>query len=192
MYTQSKGNMSDFFDFDPDSDDVVDREVIPHDLPATDRSIARRITLQSLYEIDSAGHKVGDVIAHNLEVSPDQRTIRNYIIHLVQGIVARQDELDDVLQRYAPDFPINQVAVIDRNILRIALFEMGVETRTPVSVAIDEAVELAKSYGAENTPRFINGVLGAIADNLDTVRADLVGDSSDLNASEANLDEAHD
>lgn len=162
--------MSDFFDFDPENDEVVDREVIEHDKPATDRSIARRIALQALYEIDSANHGVGEVITHNLGFSPDQRTVRNYIVHLVRGIVAKRFELDQVLQKYAPDWPINQVAVVDRNILRIALFELGVETRTPVSVAIDEAVELAKLYGAENTPRFVNGVLGAIAENLDAIR----------------------
>ncbi len=162
--------MSDFFDFDPDGEDVVNREVIEHDDPATDRSSARRIALQALYEIDSAKHGVGDVLTGNLEYSPDQRTIRNYISHLVKGVVIHLPKLDEVLQKYAPDWPIDQVAVIDRNILRIALFELGVETRTPVSVAIDEAVVLAKLFGAENTPRFVNGVLGTVADNLEAVR----------------------
>ena len=167
--------MSDFFDFDPDGDDVVNREVIEHDDPATDRSTARRIALQALYEIDSAKHAVGEVLTNNLEYSPDQRTIRNYISHLVKGVVSYLPKLDEILQKYAPDWPIDQVAVIDRNILRIALFELGVETRTPVSVAIDEAVVLAKLFGAENSPRFVNGVLGTVADNLEAVRVYLTG-----------------
>lgn len=165
--------MSDFFDFDPDGDEVVNREVVEHDDPATDRSTARRIALQALYEIDSASHRVGEVLTTNLKYSPEQRTIRNYINHLVQGVILHRSQLDEVLQKYAPDWPIDQVAVVDRNILRIALFELGIEARTPVSVAIDEAVVLAKLFGAENTPRFINGVLGAIADNLEAVRSHL-------------------
>jgi len=170
--------MSDFFDFDPEGDEVVNREVIEHDEPSTDRSSARRVALQALYEIDSAKHKMGEVLANNLEHSPDGRTVRNYIGHLVQGVMENRPKLDAVLQKYAPDWPIDQVAVIDRNILRIALFELGVETRTPVSVAIDEAVELAKLFGAENTPRFVNGVLGTVADNLDAVRSYLGSSSS--------------
>lgn len=170
--------MSDFFDFDPDGDEVVNREVVEHDDPATDRSTARRIALQALYEIDSAKHRVGEVLTKNLEYSPEQRTIRNYVKHLVQGVVSHLPKLDVVLQKYAPDWPIDQVAVVDRNILRIALFELGIETRTPVSVAIDEAVVLAKLFGAENTPRFVNGVLGTIADNLEEVRSHLAKNTS--------------
>lgn len=180
--------MTDFYDFDPDGDDVVSREVIEHAEPATDRSTARRIALQALYEIDTAKHRIGDVLANNIEYSPDQRTIRNYISHLVQGVIANNTALDEVLQKYAPDWPIDQVAVIDRNILRIALFELGIESRTPVSVAIDEAVVLAKLFGAENTPRFVNGVLGTIADNLDIVRETLATKTSDTKQEESTND----
>lgn len=162
--------MSDFIDFDPEGDEVVDREVIEHDPPSTDRSYARRVALQALYEIDSAGHGVGDVLTNLLEHTDDNRRAKSYMMNLVKGVDANEVKLDTILQKYAPEWPIGQVAVIDRNILRIALFEMAVEDRTPVGVAIDEAIELAKLYGAENTPRFINGVLGSIADNLDDVR----------------------
>lgn len=162
--------MSDFFDFDPEGDEVINREVIEHDDPATDRSLARRVTLQCLYEIDTANHKIGEVLTNNIEYSPSRRSVRGYIAKLVKGIVSNRPKLDAVLQKYAPDWPIDQVAVIDRNILRIALYELGVETRTPVGVAIDEAIELAKLFGAENTPRFINGVMGSVADNLPAIR----------------------
>ncbi|GAB5490655.1 MAG: hypothetical protein Phog2KO_08700 [Phototrophicaceae bacterium] len=172
--------MSDFFDFDPESDEVINREIIEHEDPATDRSLARRVTLQCLYEIDTANHKIGEVLISNIEYSPSRRSVRGYITNLVKGIVTNRPKLDAVLQKYAPDWPIDQVAVIDRNILRIALYELGVETRTPVGVAIDEAIELAKLFGAENTPRFINGVLGSVADNLPAVRSYLGADSNIL------------
>lgn len=169
-------DMSDFFDFDPDGDEVVNREVIDHGEPATDRSHARRVALQVLYELDTTNHPIDEVLSNNIDYSPSRRSVRGYITHLVRGILQYQAKLDTVLQKYAPNWPIDQVAVIDRNILRLALFELGVETRTPIGVAIDEAIELAKLFGAENTPRFINGVLGTIADNVDAVRAYLTSD----------------
>lgn len=162
--------MSDFLDFDPEGDEVVDREVVEHEPPSTDRSQARRVALQALYEIDSTGHGVGAVLTNLLEHTSENRRAKGYMTNLVKGVNKHEDKLDAVLQQYAPEWPIGQVAVIDRNILRIALFEMGMEKRTPVGVAIDEAIELAKLFGAENTPRFINGVLGSIADNLEDVR----------------------
>lgn len=85
------------------------------------------------------------------------------------GIAREQEAIDTVLQHYAPEYPMDQVAIIDRNILRLALYELTLET-VPVSVVIDEAVNLAKFYGAEGAPRFVNGVLGAIAEDIDGVR----------------------
>lgn len=165
--------MSDFIDFDPDGDEIINREVVEHEAPSTDRSHARRVALQALYEIDSAGHELGEVIGNLLAVSEDNRKVKGYITRLVKGVNGHQVGLDRVLHQYAPEWPIEQLAVVDRNILRIALYEMAVGTRTPVGVAIDEAIELAKLFGADNTPRFINGVLGSIADNLDTIRTAL-------------------
>lgn len=160
--------MNDFLGFDPDSDDVVDREVVPHREAATDRSTARRITLQALYEIDSAKHAIGDVLNYH-EPSSQNNKVRNYVMKLVGGVTEQQTQLDEILQTFASEFPLDQVAVIDRNILRIALYELVLGDNIPVGVAIDEAIELSKLFGAENSPRFINGVLGAIADKLDTI-----------------------
>lgn len=183
--------MSDFFDFDPENDEVINREIIEHDDPATDRSLARRVTLQCLYEIDTANHKVGEVLTNNIEYSPSRRSVRSYITNLVKGIVSNRPKLDAVLQKYAPDWPIDQVAVVDRNILRIALYELGVESRTPIGVAIDEAIELAKLFGAENTPRFINGVMGSIADNLPAIR-EYLNESPQILNQESNLPDTSD
>ena len=176
--------MADFFDFDPDGAEVLNREVIEHDAPVTDRSLARRVALQALYEIDSAGHATREVLSHLIAYSRDNHRVKGYITRLVKGVIEHRRGLDKVLQDYAPEWPIQQVAVVDRNILRIALYEMGINQRTPVGVAIDEAIELAKLYGAENTPRFINGVLGSIADNLTTVRDYLAADAAQAEASD--------
>jgi N utilization substance protein B len=169
--------MSDSPLFDPDGEDVevISREVIEHDEAITDRSLARRVSLQCLYEIDSVGHPLGTVLDNNINYSPERRRVKGYIEYIVKGVMAQLEAIDVVLQKYAAEWPIDQVAVVDRNILRIALFELAIDKKhpVPVGVAIDEAIELAKLFGAENTPRFINGVLGAIADNLTAVGASL-------------------
>jgi N utilization substance protein B len=167
--------MSDFPLFDPDGEEleVISREVIEHDEAMTDRSLARRVSLQCLYEIDSVGHPLGTVLDNNINYSPERRRVKGYIEYIVKGVMAQLSAIDALLQKYAAEWPIDQVAVVDRNILRIALFELAIDKKhpVPVGVAIDEAIELAKLFGAENTPRFINGVLGAIADNLTAVGA---------------------
>lgn len=173
MLERAYNTMTGWSDFDLNSDDIVKREVIPHDRAVTDRSIARRVALQALYEIDSTSHSFGDVLVNHMSIDQDVRKVRRHIYRLVHGVVTHMELLDRVLQTYAPEWPIEQVAFVDRNILRIALFEMGVEVRTPVSVAIDEAVELAKLFGADGSSRFINGVLGAVATNLEEVRETL-------------------
>lgn len=165
-----KESMTDFPNFDPDGDDVVNRELIEHGAPATDRSLARRVALQVLYEVDATDHPLGDVLNHHVNLNDNRYRVKGYITRLVKGVLKHLTALDEVLQKYAPDWPIEQVSVVDRNILRIALYELAVDTRTPIGVAIDEAIELAKLFGAENTSRFINGVLGAIADNLEEIR----------------------
>ncbi len=84
------------------------------------------------------------------------------------------DGMDMLIARYAPEWPLEQMAVIDRNILRIAIFEFIASEETPVKVAINEAVELAKTYGSDSAPRFINGVLGTLAEQIDALRAELI------------------
>lgn len=152
-------------------------EVIPENEdadPITDeRSIARRIALQALYEIDLANHPVGEVLTIHLQTQQPSRRIVKYVQNLVHGVRDNRPVLDEAIEQYAPEFPLDQIAFIDRNILRIAIYEFAVRARTPVGVAIDEAVELAKLFGADGASSFINGVLGAIADDktwLDQVR----------------------
>jgi N utilization substance protein B len=146
---------------DPEDFDIID-------LPAKDeRSLARRIALQVLYEADCTRHPFAMVLARHLdERQPNERT-RRYVTQLVEGVEHSHDSIDPVIHQLAPEFPLNQIAVVDRNILRIAIYEFAVSGITPVGVAIDESVELAKLFGSDTTPSFINGVLGALADHPD-------------------------
>lgn len=93
---------------------------------------------------------------------------------LMQGVVAYQEGMDRLIERYAPEWPLDQMAVIDRNILRMAIFEFIISDETPVKVAINEAVELAKTYGSDSAPRFINGVLGTLAERIPSLREELL------------------
>jgi N utilization substance protein B len=85
------------------------------------------------------------------------------------GVLPIRKELDRFIADHAPDWPLDQVAIIDRNILRIALWEFAVADGTPLKVAINEAVELAKTYGSDSAPRFVNGVLGSLADRQNEI-----------------------
>ncbi len=133
-------------------------------LPQTDyRHQARTLALQALYELDCTEHPLAEVLEARLGGEPLPRAARALAERLVRGVLAHRQALDTLIQRYAPEWPLEQLAIIDRNILRIAIYEMGASDGTPINVAIHEAIELAKTFGAENTPRFINGVLGTLA-----------------------------
>jgi len=133
------------------------------------RTKARSIALQILYEVDITGHKPGDILSHRFEELKMDDSHKLFISQITSGVIEYREILDEFISDFAPDWPLDQVAVIDRNLLRIALWEIAVYKRTPVKVAINEAVELAKIYGADGSPRFVNGVLGGFVDNLDEI-----------------------
>jgi len=134
------------------------------------RTRARSLALQVLYEVDLAGHLPGAVLQERLEdaVSEGQKELSPELVEfarqIISGVVPLAKDLDAVIANYAPEWPFDQIAAIDRNILRIATWEFAVSAQTPLKVAINEAVELAKLYGSDTAPRFINGVLGSLAD----------------------------
>ena len=146
---------------------------LPEIIPASEddaehldeRSMARRVALQALYEIDLAHHPVGEVLTMHMESQKPRLKVARSVQELVQGVVANRDVIDVAIRTYAPEWPLEQIAIIDRNILRIAIYEFAVHAQIPVGVAIDEAVELAKVFGADGASSFINGVLGAVADD---------------------------
>jgi N utilization substance protein B len=126
------------------------------------RHRARIVALQALFEVDIAHHDPDTVLQQRLAYKPLPEAGRDFARNLVQGVLEHQAELDALIRDSAPEWPLDQVAVIDRNILRMAIFEFVVEGNTPVKVAINEAVELAKLFGSDSSGRFVNGVLGTI------------------------------
>jgi len=127
------------------------------------RRRSRILALQALYEIDTTHHPVGTVLDQRLAEDPLPDEGEAFARELITGVMKHQAELDELIQRYAPEWPVDQMAVVDRNVLRIAIYEFFISKATPIKVAINEAVELAKLFGSDSAPRFVNGVLGALA-----------------------------
>lgn len=129
------------------------------------RRKARALALQALYEIDCAEHPADEVLANRLSDSPANHPASEIFLRdLVNGVLAQIEMIDLLIREYAPEWPLKQIAIIDRNILRIAIYELIISSQqTPVRVIINEAVELAKRFGSNSAPRFVNGVLGTIA-----------------------------
>jgi N utilization substance protein B len=132
------------------------------------RRRARKAALQVLYEIDCVGHQprhVLDTRVHNAHLEDEGL---RFLRWLVSGVVTNREQLDIMIAKYAPEWPVDQLAVVDRNILRLALFELGsASSDAPEKVIINEAVELAKTFGSDSSPRFVNGVLGTALRNFD-------------------------
>ncbi len=122
------------------------------------------VALQTLFEVDCVNHLPGLVFAQRLEEWTLPEEARDFAQHLIAGVVQHLALLDDWIQRLASDWPLAQMSVIDRNILRMALFEIHLDQETPPKVAINEAVELAKLFGSDSSGRFVNGVLGTFMD----------------------------
>ncbi len=160
------------------------------------RRRARCLTLEVLYECDIAERDAlvvlnrrthDDALGQSLAIDPDDAeaeaqyepltpTTIEFAGKLLAGVRDNQTNLDMLITRYAPEWPLEQIAVIDRNILRVAIFEILVEQTTPIKVSINEAVELAKSYGSDSAARFVNGVLGTLTEKTDELRAEIVGE----------------
>jgi N utilization substance protein B len=133
------------------------------------RTRARGIALQALYEIDLVGHPPAQVLQERLKEEPQTEEMAEFIRQILFGVLPLRELLDTILARYAPEWPLDQIAAVDRNILRIAAWEFAAQQETPVKVAINEAVELAKVFGSDSAPRFVNGVLGSLADHENDV-----------------------
>jgi len=130
------------------------------------RHQARILALQALYELDTTNHRADHAVAYRLEDQPLPADGEAFLRLLVSSVLTHRERLDALIQQYAPAWPVNQIAVVDRNVLRIALFELSGQAGTPPKVAINEAVDLAKLFGSDNSSRFVNGVLGsAVADH---------------------------
>jgi len=128
-----------------------------------ERRKARALAVQALYEIDSVGHEMEAVISRLLAEGGLSEENNAFIRELVSKVIQNEEKIDRNIQTFAPAWPIEQIPVVDRNILRLAIFEILFDNRVSVKVAINEAVELAKKFGGDNSPKFVNGVLGSIS-----------------------------
>ncbi len=127
------------------------------------RRRARGLALQALYEVDAAGHKADEVINRLLAEEELSEENANFVRELVSGTIRDKKKIDDNIRKFAPAWPVEQMPIIDRNVLRLAIFEILIDNKVPVKVAINEAVELAKNFGSDNSAKFINGVLGSFS-----------------------------
>lgn len=138
------------------------------------RTRARSLALQVLYEVDITNHPPGEVYKMRLEETPLTDELAEFARKIIFGVIPLINTLDRIIAQYAPEWPFEQIAAIDRNILRQACWEFAAqEGETPIKVAINEAVELAKLYGSDSAPRFVNGVLGSLADHQEEIRQSL-------------------
>ncbi len=132
------------------------------------RHLSRSLAMQVLFEWDFKDQQNADNIEEAIdrivdEFAPGLEDV-SFVSNLVLGVVAKYEKLDNIISKAAPDWPLEQIAVVDRNVLRIGLYELlfGDRKEVPARVAINEAIELAKTFGGENSGRFVNGVLGAV------------------------------
>ena len=135
------------------------------------RHLARSIVLQSLYEWDfrkKSQNELKKILERNIKELGVDHDDTQFIYDLVKGVLKFRSEIDKIIVKAAPEWPLEQITIIDRNVLRIGLYELlyGDKTAVPPKVAINESIELAKSFGGESSGKFINGVLGTVFKNL--------------------------
>ena len=131
------------------------------------RRKARIAALQALYELDCTRHKVEETSARLRAGEMLTQEALSFSEELVKGVLQHKSELDALIEKFAPAFPPEQLSIIDRNVLRLAIFEILFGDKTPLKVAINEAIELAKEFGSGSSPRLINGVLGSVTTERD-------------------------
>ena len=125
------------------------------------RRMARTAALQALYEIDCVNHDTEEVLRWLAEECTLSEEVVAFARDLLQGILENKEEVDALIGRFAPAWPVDQLPSVDRNILRLGIYEIWFK-KIPAKVVINEAVELAKSFGADGSPKFVNGVLGSV------------------------------
>jgi N utilization substance protein B len=130
-------------------------------MPTGQRHLARIVALQTLFELEFAANSPDSVLERTLKIKALIGDGASFAGELVHGVLDNLEQLNGTIERFATAFPVDQLAPMDRNILRIALYEILIDQKTPAKVAVNEAVELAKEFGADASPKFVNGVLGA-------------------------------
>jgi len=131
------------------------------------RHLSRSVAMQSLYEWDFRGRKndsLAEVVDRNIKEFASGLEDTSFIHQLIDGVMKHLEQLDKIIEKAAPQWPLDQIAVVDRNVLRLGLFELlfGNREEVPPKVAINEAIELGKSFGGDSSGKFVNGVLGTV------------------------------
>jgi N utilization substance protein B len=132
-------------------------------MAAGKRRKSRVLALQALFELDAVGHAPELAISHLLEGAGTSKETEEFAQALVRGVIENRERIDDIIRKTAPAWPLEQISVVDRNILRLAIYEILIDNKVPMRAAINEAVELAKEFGGETSPKFVNGVLGSVS-----------------------------
>jgi N utilization substance protein B len=136
------------------------------------RHLARTIVVQSLYEWDFYNHQtdLDKIVERNLEEFGPGIDEPEFIWRLASGVISHLAGIDKIIEKAAPEWPLNQIAAIDRNVLRLGIYELlySDKKEVPPKVAINEAIEIAKNYGGPNSPKFVNGVLGTVFREMET------------------------
>ena len=130
----------------------------------SNRHLARTIAVQTLYQWDfnDQAKDISDITNEVRESFAPEFDDGKFIGHLVNGVIKNKDEIDHLITKFAPEWPLDQITIVDRNVLRLGTFELRFDDSIPAKVAINESIELAKTFGGESSGKFVNGVLGAI------------------------------
>jgi len=134
------------------------------------RHKSRIITLQVLYELDCSNHRAEDILERLTTENIIASEIADFVRHLTSGIGINKIKIDETISKFAPAFPVKQLSAVDRNILRIALYEMLFDSEVPYKAVINEAIELSKHFSSDTSPKFINGVLGSVAKRMPDIK----------------------
>ena len=131
----------------------------------SNRHLARTIAMQTLFSWDFNGKKeknLNDLIEQNFKQFAPKFNDHGFVKGMINGVIKNEEEIDRYITKYATEWPLDQITIVDRNILRIGVYELVFDREIPSKVAINEAIEIAKTFGGESSGKFVNGVLGAI------------------------------
>jgi len=130
----------------------------------SNRHLGRTVAMQLLYQWDfnQGKEKIKDILAQNLPELVSNEIDRDFPQQIIEGVIKNQAEIDKLITKFAPEWPLEKITGVDRNVLRIGIYELKFNPDIPAKVAINEAIEIAKAFGGESSGKFINGVLGAI------------------------------
>ena len=154
-------------------------------MKSTFRRKARNIALQVLYEIDASGHDPQKAFGKMIDQIQLHRSVMEFASTLTYGVIENRKKIDKIIQSYAYAWPISQIGYVDRNILRIAIFELLYHEETPSKVVVNEAIEISKVFGSDNSSKFVNGVLGSVLQLL-SARKNMDKNSIKLEALDVN------